>query len=82
MFGFFRIRTIAPDFRDLDNDFGLSLGDGVDVRTSEHVAIRVGQADYIRSHLTHGKITGGFLQVWYSHTDVFTLHVAHVAATL
>jgi hypothetical protein len=52
MFGFFRIRTIAPDFRDLDNDFGLSLGGGVDVRASEHVGIRVGQADYIRSHLT------------------------------
>jgi hypothetical protein len=52
MFGFFRIRTIAPDFRDLDNDFGFSLGGGVDVRTSEHVAIRVGQGDYLRSHLT------------------------------
>jgi hypothetical protein len=52
MFGLFRIKTIAPNFTALDNDFGFSVGGGVDVRATDHVGVRIGQADYIRSHLT------------------------------
>ncbi len=52
MFGLFRIRTKAQNFRAYDNDFSFLAGGGLDVRTTSQWAIRVGQFDYIRSHLT------------------------------
>lgn len=52
MFGLFRITTKAPNFSALDNDFSFLLGGGLDIRAQSHWAIRVGQFDYIRSHLT------------------------------
>jgi opacity protein-like surface antigen len=52
MFGLFRIRTEAQNFHAFDNDFSFLVGGGVDVRPRQHWGIRVGQFDYIRSHLT------------------------------
>ena len=52
MFGLFRIGVRAPTFSDTDNDFSFLVGGGLDVRASRHLAIRLGQTDYIRSHLT------------------------------
>jgi opacity protein-like surface antigen len=52
MLGLFRITTKAQNFRAFDNDFSFLVGGGLDVRAKPHWAIRAGQFDYIRSHLT------------------------------
>jgi opacity protein-like surface antigen len=52
MFGWFRRNIDAPGFKPRDNDFAITFGGGLDLRATDRLALRIGQVDYIRSHLT------------------------------
>jgi len=67
LFGAFHARANLPttDVKISDTTWAITLGGGIDVRLSRHLAIR-GQADYIRSHFSdlaqkHVRASGGLV---------------------
>ena len=70
LLGTAHLRTRAMEqgqaFSFSDTSFGMSFGGGLDVRVSDHIAIRVIQIDYVRTHFfdetqNKGRISAGIV---------------------
>lgn len=58
-----RAREGGLDFHFTDTSFAAALGGGLDVRVSEHVAIRAFQLDYLRTNFFGGTQNNGRISV-------------------